>query len=63
MWGKKGDLRSLMLSLALAFGAMTGMPMRPDEIQRLMRTLASGAIAQTAPDEDEMGDKIGKERR
>jgi hypothetical protein len=63
VWGKKGDLRSLTLCLALAFGAMAGVPMRPDEIQRLMRMLSSGAIVQTAPDADEKGDGLGGERR
>ncbi len=58
MWRGKGDFRSLLLCVALAFGSVAGVPMRPDEIQRLMRTLATGAIVQTAPDEAEEGDRV-----
>jgi hypothetical protein len=59
MWRGKGDFRSLLLCVALAFGSMAGVPMRPDEIQRLMRTLATGASVQTAPEEKEDGEPIG----
>jgi hypothetical protein len=56
MWRGKGDIRSLLLCVALAFGSFAGVPMRPDEIQKLMRTLAMGAVVATAPDEDEEGE-------
>lgn len=50
------DLRSLFLCVALAFGSFAGVPMRPDEIQKLMRTLSHVAMVQTTPDEKEKAD-------
>ena len=61
MWRGKSDFRSLLLCFALAFGSMAGVPMRPDEIQRLMRTLANGAIVQVAAEQDEQGDDVDGE--
>jgi hypothetical protein len=52
--GKK--LRSILLCAVLQVGVLYGVPMRPEEIQRLMRSLSSPAVAQTLPSERETGD-------
>lgn len=49
-------LRSILLCAVLQVGVLYGVPMRPEEIQRLMRSLSSPAVAQTLPAEDEDGD-------
>jgi hypothetical protein len=48
--------RTLFLCLALEVGLMAGVPMRPDEIARLMRALAGPQVEQTGPDEAARGD-------
>jgi hypothetical protein len=45
--------RSLLLCFVLAFGAVVGVPMRPDEIARLMRWLSGPRVEQVLPDETE----------
>jgi hypothetical protein len=49
-------LRSILLCAVLQVGVLYGVPMRPEEIQRLMRSLSSPAVAQTLPSERENGD-------
>jgi hypothetical protein len=52
----KGRLRFLLLCAVLELGALAGVPMRPDEIEKLMQTLARPKLAQTLPNENEKGD-------
>ena len=52
----KSRLRTVVCCLALQVGAMTGVPMRPDEIQELMHTLAQPKLARTNPDRPDDGD-------
>ena len=40
----------------LEFAALFGMPMRPEEIEELMRRLNEPKLARTNPDESEHGD-------
>jgi hypothetical protein len=47
--------RSLLLCFVLAFGAVIGVPMRPDEIARLMRWLSAPRIEMSLPDEADKG--------
>ena len=49
-------LRTLMVCVVLEFGALIGMPMRPEEIKALMETMNQPKIAHTTPDEHDKGD-------
>lgn len=49
-------LRTLMVCLMLEFGALTGITMRPEQIQELMHTMNQPKTAHTIPDEREKGD-------
>jgi hypothetical protein len=49
-------LRTVLVCAVLEFGAMIGLPMRPDEIETLMQTMNQPTITQTLPDESENGD-------
>jgi hypothetical protein len=40
----------------LEFAALAGVPMRPEEIQELMRTTNQPKLAHVLPDESERGD-------
>ena len=53
---RRSRFRTLFLCLALEVGLMAGVPMRPDEIARLMRALAGPQVVQTRPDEADRGD-------
>jgi hypothetical protein len=53
----KGCLRTLLCCVVLECGALAGVPMRPEEIVELMRTLNSPKIAQTNPEENPSGDR------
>ena len=52
----KRSLRTLVVCLPLAFGALTGMPMKPEEIEELMHNLNQPKITVTIPGESENGD-------
>ncbi len=52
----KSRARTLLCCLVLQIGALTGVPMRPDEIEELMHTLAQPTLAQTNPDRPDEGD-------
>lgn len=52
----KSRLRTLLCCAVLEVGALTGVPMRPDEIRELMNTLAQPKLAQTNPDRPDDGD-------
>jgi hypothetical protein len=49
-------LRTVLVCMVLEFGAVIGVPMRPDEITRLMQTMNQPTIAHALPDESENGD-------
>lgn len=56
MFMRRSRFRSLFLCLVLEVGLMAGVPMRPDEIARLMRSLAATQVGQADPDEAAKGD-------
>lgn len=47
------QFRKTVLCLTLYVGALIGSPMRPDEIENLLRTMRRTAIVQTLSNEDE----------
>ena len=47
--------RSLLLCFVLAFGSVVGVPMRPDEIARLLRMMSAPRIEMSLPDETDKG--------
>lgn len=49
-------LRTVLVCAVLEFGAMIGLPMRPPEIEALMRTMNQPTVTHTLPDESESGD-------
>jgi hypothetical protein len=51
MLARRVRWRQLFLCVVLEFGLMAGIPMRPDEIARLMRVLAGPRAEQSSPDE------------
>jgi hypothetical protein len=51
----KRRLRTLLCCGVLELGALFGMPMRMEEIERLLRSLASPQVAHTNPEENEQG--------
>jgi hypothetical protein len=53
----KRRLRTLLCCVALEFGALAGVPMRPEEIQNLMQTLNRPKVAHTNPEKPAEGDK------
>lgn len=52
----KSRLRTLLCCVVLEVGALTGVPMRPDEIRELMNTLAQPKLARVLPDRPDDGD-------
>ena len=48
-------LRNVLLCLVLAFGSVI-MPMRPDEIEELLKDMSKPKIAHSLPDESLSGD-------
>jgi hypothetical protein len=56
MFMRRSRFRSLFLCFVLEVGLMAGVPMRPDAIARLMRSLAGAQIVQTDPDQAAKGD-------
>jgi hypothetical protein len=49
---KRGRFRELLLCFVLQGGVLLGVPMRPDEIQKLMRSLSGPVIEQVVRDQD-----------
>ncbi len=49
-------LRTILVCTMLEFAALTGMPMRPEEIKSLMQTMNQPKLAHVIPDESERGD-------
>lgn len=56
MFLRRFRLRTLFLCVVLELGLMAGIPMRPEEIARLMRWLAGPRTEQTDPDDAAKGD-------
>ena len=52
----KRRLRTLFCCAVLELGALTGVPMRPEEIRDLLQTLNKPKIAQTNPQRTADGD-------
>ena len=53
-------LCKLVVCVALGFGTLMGMSMRPDEIEELMRTMSQPVIETTIPDESDKDDPLKK---
>lgn len=53
----KRRLRTLFLGLPLLLGALSGMAMRPEEIEELMHSMNQQKIVVTIDDESENGDE------
>lgn len=51
-------LRTIILCFVLELGALSGVPMRPNEIEDLMRTLNQPKVAHTIPDERKKGNGL-----
>ncbi len=49
-------LRSVFVCAFLQFGALLGIPMRPEEIQELMRQMSAPKLAHVLPSEEQAGD-------
>jgi len=49
-------LRTIAVCAMLEFAALTGMSMRPEEVQKLMQTMHRPKLAHVIPDENEHGD-------
>ncbi len=49
-------LRVLLLCVALEMGVLSGVPMRPDEIQELMNQMNQPKLAHVLPSDAEGGD-------
>ena len=49
-------LRTIFVCSMLEFAVLFGLPMRPEEIEKLMRTMNQPTLAHVLPDEDERGD-------
>ena len=49
-------LRVLLVCVTLLAGVLSGVPMRPDEIQELIRQMNRPALAHVLPTDDEGGD-------
>lgn len=50
---KKGWLRKLLFLATLEMGALIGIPIRPDEIEKLMRNMHQPKIERVNPDKGE----------
>lgn len=56
MYMRRSRFRSLFLCVVLEVGLMAGVPMRPDEIARLLRMMAGPRAEQVTPDDAAKGD-------
>lgn len=52
MWSIKGKLRMLCLCLPLLAGALSGVPMRPEDMEKLNDALHRDTIVYVMPDEE-----------
>ena len=62
MFIRRSRFRTLFLCMVLELGLMAGIPMRPDEVVRLMRWLAGPRTEQGDPDDAAKGDGGGYSR-
>ena len=51
----------LVVCVGLEMGVLSGVPMRPDEIQDLMHQMNQPKVARQLPGEDDEGDNPGSE--
>ena len=58
----KQRLRTFACCAILEMAALIGVPMRPEQVQDLMRTLNEPKIARTNPDDSNRGDKVRTHR-
>lgn len=56
MFRRRSRFRTLFLCVVLEVGLLAGIPMRPDEVARLMRWLAGPRAEQSSPDDAAKGD-------
>ena len=49
-------LRTILVCSMLEFAALTGLPMRPEEIEELMHSMNQPKLARTTPEESERSD-------
>jgi hypothetical protein len=56
MWMRRIRWRALVLCAVLELGLLAGVPMRPDEIARLMRWLGQPRAERSDPDQAVGGD-------
>ena len=52
---RPGPLSRLLLCVFLQFGALAGLPMRPEEIRDLLRAMNQPKIVRELPDENDAG--------
>ncbi len=52
----KRRLRTVACCVVLEGAALLGVPMRPEQVQDLMRSLNEQKVAHTTPDEEHRGD-------
>ncbi len=51
-------LRTVACCAILELGTLVGVPMRPEQIQDLMRSLSTPKMAHTTPEESHRGDDV-----
>lgn len=54
----RGRLRTILCCAVLQVGAFAGVPMRPEQIRDVMRSLNQPKIAQTNPEEDPSAGRV-----
>ena len=59
----KGKLRLILLYLPLLAGALSGVPMRPEDMEQLMDATNREEIVHVIPEDDEVGDETIREIR
>jgi hypothetical protein len=52
----KHRLRTLLMCLPLLVGSVIGVPMRPEQIEELLRSMNQQNVTHSIPDESENGD-------
>jgi hypothetical protein len=55
-------LRTVFVCFVLEFGALIGLPMKPEEIEELMHMMNQPKIAQTTPDDESNPGDDGPDR-
>lgn len=54
----KRKLRTLLVCLPLLLGSMSGVPMRPEEVEELMQKMNEQQMVYVMPGEGENGDEL-----